>query len=101
MIEIKNVSMDFAAKMGAKSTKGFRALDDITITIPEGCVYGFLGSNGAGKSTLMRMMCGVYKTEQGSITIDGEEVYDNPAAKEKIFSSTTKRFSTARSRLMD
>lgn len=80
MIEIKNVSMEFS---GAKEK--YKALDDISITVPSGCVYGFLGSNGAGKSTLMRMMCGVYKTEQGSITIDGEEVYDNPAAKSKIF----------------
>lgn len=80
MIEIKNVSMEFS---GAKEK--YKALDDISITVPNGCVYGFLGSNGAGKSTLMRMMCGVYKTEQGSITIDGEAVYDNPSAKSKIF----------------
>lgn len=77
MIEIKNVSMDFGG--------GFRALDDISIEIPEGSIFGFLGSNGAGKSTLMRMMCGVYKTEIGSISIDGEEVFDNPDAKAKIF----------------
>ncbi len=82
MIELKNVSMLFGS---GKSDEGFRALDDVSLTIPKGCVYGFLGSNGAGKSTLMRMMCGVYKTDEGSITIDGEEVYDNPAAKSKIF----------------
>lgn len=80
MIEIKNVSMEFS---GAKEK--YKALDNISINVPNGCVYGFLGSNGAGKSTLMRMMCGVYKTEHGSITIDGEEVYDNPSAKSKIF----------------
>ncbi len=84
MIEIKNVSLTF--KGGAlDKKKGFTALDDVSITVPEGCIYGFLGSNGAGKSTLMRMICGIYKTEQGSITIDGEEVYDNPEAKKKIF----------------
>lgn len=84
MIEIKNVSLTF--KGGAlDKKKDFTALDDVSITVPEGCIYGFLGSNGAGKSTLMRMICGIYKTEQGSITIDGEEVYDNPEAKKKIF----------------
>ena len=84
MIEIKNVSLTF--KGGAlDKKKGFTALDDVSISVPEGCIYGFLGSNGAGKSTLMRMICGIYKTEQGSITIDGEEVYDNPEAKKKIF----------------
>ena len=84
MIEIKNVSLTF--KGGAlDKKKDFTAMDDVSITVPEGCIYGFLGSNGAGKSTLMRMICGIYKTEQGSITIDGEEVYDNPEAKKKIF----------------
>lgn len=87
MIDIQNVSMVFTKKGLGKSdaNDGFKALDNITLTIPDGCIYGFLGSNGAGKSTLLRMLCGVYKTEQGSIKIDGEEVFDNPAAKSKIF----------------
>lgn len=83
MIEINNVSMKFEKNKG--DTEDFMALKDISINIPEGCIYGFLGSNGAGKSTLMRMMSGVYKTDMGSIKIDGEEVYDNPSAKGKIF----------------
>ena len=87
MIEIKDTSMVFAKKGLGKAdpNSGFKALDNISITIPEGCIYGFLGSNGAGKSTLLRMMCGVYKTEQGSVRIDGEDVFDNPNAKAKIF----------------
>ncbi len=84
MIEIQNVSMVFK-QAGMSGGEGFKALDDISITIPEGCIYGFLGSNGAGKSTLMRMLCGVYKTELGSIRIDGRDVYDNAAAKGDIF----------------
>lgn len=83
MIEIKNVSMNFGGGFGDREK--FTALDDISIEIPDGCIYGFLGSNGAGKSTLMRMICGVYKTEKGSVTIDGEEAFDNPTAKGKIF----------------
>lgn len=87
MIEINNAGMVFAKKGLGKIdvSSGFKALDNITITIPDGCIYGFLGSNGAGKSTLLRMMCGVYKTEQGSVKIDGEDVFDNPNAKAKIF----------------
>lgn len=80
MIEIKNVSLDFG-----KNDKLFQAVSDVSLTIPEGCVYGFLGSNGAGKSTLMRMLCGIYRPSAGSISIDGEEVFDNAQAKSKIF----------------
>ncbi|MBR7019771.1 MAG: ABC transporter ATP-binding protein [Lachnospiraceae bacterium] len=83
MIEISNVTMDFAGKK--KGSAAVRALEDVTIRIPDGCVYGFLGSNGAGKSTLMRLMCGVYKLQQGSITVDGKTVWDNPEAKSDIF----------------
>lgn len=87
MIEISNASMVFAKKGLGKVDEGsgFKALDNISITIPDGCIYGFLGSNGAGKSTLLRMMCGVYRTEQGSVKIDGEDAFDNPVAKSKIF----------------
>lgn len=87
MIEIGGASMIFTGKGVGKAdiSRGFKALDNITITIPDGCIYGFLGSNGAGKSTLLRMMCGVYRSEWGSVKIDGEEVFDNPAAKAKIF----------------
>lgn len=93
MIEISNASMifenDSAVRFGKKNAEGYehrdKALDDVSLTIPDGCIYGFLGSNGAGKSTLMRMICGVYKTDMGSIKIDGQEVYDNPEAKKNIF----------------
>ena len=87
MIEINNATMVFAKRGLGKAdpNSGFKALDNISITIPDGCIYGFLGSNGAGKSTLLRMMCGVYRTEQGSVKIDGEDVFDNPNAKAKLF----------------
>lgn len=93
MIEISNVSMRFdndgAVLFRNKNVENYEhrelALDNISLTVPDGCIYGFLGSNGAGKSTLMRMMCGVYRTDSGSIKIDGEEVYDNPDAKKNIF----------------
>lgn len=62
----------------------FTALDDITCTIPEGCVYGMVGSNGAGKSTFLRIITGVYRADGGSVEIDGLPVYENPAMKQQI-----------------
>lgn len=62
----------------------FVALDNISCTIPQGCVYGMVGSNGAGKSTFLRMITGVYRPDGGSVTIDGQPVYECPAMKEKI-----------------
>ena len=83
MIEINNVTMKFEKNKGEK--EDFTALDGVSINIPESCIYGFLGSNGAGKSTLMRLMCGVYPCTEGSIKIDGREVFDDPEAKGNIF----------------
>ncbi|MBR1393666.1 MAG: ABC transporter ATP-binding protein [Ruminococcus sp.] len=82
MIEIKNISMSFNGK---KDKEKVDSLKNVSLEIPEGCIYGFLGSNGAGKSTLMRLMSGIYRPREGEILIDGEPVFDNPAAKEKIF----------------
>ena len=67
-----------------KKFDNFTALNGITCTIPSGCIYGMVGSNGAGKSTFLRLMSGVYRPDEGRITIDGEPVYENPAAKGKI-----------------
>lgn len=76
MIEFKNISKSFG---------GLKAVDNISATIEEGHVFGLIGTNGAGKSTLLRLLCGVLKADSGSVTVDGEEVYDNPAAKIKLF----------------
>ncbi len=60
-----------------KTFDGFTALNDISCTIEEGCIYGMVGSNGAGKSTFLRLLTGVYKADSGYITIDGENVFEN------------------------
>lgn len=59
-------------------------LDRLCCTIPEGCVYGLVGSNGSGKSTLLRLISGIYRPERGSIVIDGQPVFDNPNIKKRI-----------------
>lgn len=76
MIEIKDVVMLF---------DGRAAVNGISLSIPNGCAYGLLGSNGAGKSTLLRMLAGIYRPCLGSVEIDGEEVYDNSKIKERVF----------------
>ena len=77
MIEVKNVT---------KSFDGFRALDDLTMTVPTGSIYGLVGPNGAGKSTILRHITGIYRQDQGTIAVDGEEVYENPAVKARMTS---------------
>lgn len=76
MIELKNVKMSF---------EDFNALDGVDLTIEKGTAFGLLGSNGAGKSTILRLLSGVYKQTEGEVLIDGEPVYDNVSAKEKVF----------------
>lgn len=61
------------------------ALDGISLTIPEGCAYGLLGSNGAGKSTLLRLLSGIYRPTSGKALIDGEGVYNNVKNKKRVF----------------
>ncbi len=75
MIEIKNVEKSFGTS---------KAVNNVTLNIAEGEVFGLVGTNGAGKSTLLRMITGVIKPDKGTITIDGLPVYDNPEAK-KLF----------------
>lgn len=60
------------------------ALDSITMTIPDGCVYGLVGSNGSGKSTLLRLISGVYMADDGELCVDGENCFNNPTVKSQI-----------------
>lgn len=61
-----------------------RALDCLTLTVPDGAVYGLVGPNGAGKSTLIRHLTGIYRQDEGELLINGEPVYENPSVKKKI-----------------
>ncbi|MBQ2927710.1 MAG: ABC transporter ATP-binding protein [Oscillospiraceae bacterium] len=75
MLELKQLTKTFGS---------FKALDDLTLTVPKGAVYGLVGPNGAGKSTAIRHMTGVYRQDSGQVLLGGMPVYENPAAKEKI-----------------
>ena len=77
MLELKNVTKSFGAT---------KAVEDLTMTVPKGTVYGLVGPNGAGKSTAIRLALGVYRPDSGSITLDGTAVYENPEVKNRICS---------------
>ena len=68
-----------------KRFDGMLAVDRVSVEIKEGIVFGMVGTNGAGKSTLLRMIAGVLKADEGTITVDNEPVYENPAAKKEVF----------------
>ena len=75
MIELKNVTKSFGK---------FKALDDLTMTVPKGSVYGLVGPNGAGKSTAIRLMTGIYRPDSGSVTLEGMPIYENPVNKVRM-----------------
>ncbi|MBE2908317.1 MULTISPECIES: ABC transporter ATP-binding protein [Anoxybacillus] len=75
MIQINHVSKRFGE---------LEAIKDVTFSVPKGSIYGLLGSNGAGKTTLMKMIAGIYKQDRGSITVDGEPIFENIKQKERL-----------------
>ena len=77
MLELKNVTKSFGTT---------KAVEDLTMTVPKGTVYGLVGPNGAGKSTAIRLALGVYRPDSGSITLDGKPVFENPEVKSRICS---------------
>ena len=72
MIEINGVSKRF---------DGFAALDGASVTVPAGSVYGLVGPNGAGKSTLIRCLTGIYRPDGGTVSVAGEDVWENDGLK--------------------
>ena len=58
MIEVRNVT---------KSFDGFKALDDLSINVPTGAIYGLVVPNGAGKSTIIRHITGIYRQDEGEV----------------------------------
>jgi ABC-2 type transport system ATP-binding protein len=76
MIEVSHVSRQFGT---------FRAVDDISFSIPTGQIVGLLGPNGAGKTTTMRMITGFLAPSSGTIAVDGEDIATHSVeAKRKI-----------------
>lgn len=83
MIKATNVSKTFG---------DIKAVDNVSAVIEEGAVFGLIGTNGAGKSTFLRMVAGILKPEEGSVSIDEEFVFENEAAKHKLFYISDEQF---------
>ncbi len=77
MIEINNVSKSYNG-----TTK---AVDSLSLTIPEGKIFGFLGPNGAGKSTTIKMITGILNADSGDIKVNGISIKDKPLEAKKQF----------------
>ena len=65
--------MEYVLKTNAlcKNYKNFKALNGLTMNVPKGAIYGFVGKNGAGKTTLIRLICGLQEPTGGSYSIYG------------------------------
>ena len=87
MIEVVNLTKVFKKPIRGKGLIGMvttlfsrkyseiRAVDDVSFSIPEGEIVGYIGSNGAGKSTTIKMMCGILTPTSGKVLIDDKEPY--------------------------
>ncbi len=65
MLEVKNLSISFG---------GLKAVDDFSVTIEKGQLYGLIGPNGAGKTTVFNLLTGVYRPDTGTIVLDGQNI---------------------------
>lgn len=77
MLEIKNLTKKYGDKV---------AVDNLSLTVEAGDIYGFIGHNGAGKSTTIKAICGIHSFEEGEIYIDGKSVKTDTIACKKITS---------------
>ena len=77
MIKVSNVTKHF---------DDFRVLDNFSLEVKKGTIYGLVGPNGAGKTTIINHITGALKPEKGTITIDGENVIENEKIKQRVLS---------------
>jgi ABC-2 type transport system ATP-binding protein len=77
MIEINNVSKSYNGTI--------KAVDSLSLSVPEGKIFGFLGPNGAGKSTTIKMITGILNADSGEIKVNGVSIKDKPLEAKKQF----------------
>lgn len=75
MLKIQNLSKTYGTK---------KAVDNLSLEILPGDIYGFIGHNGAGKTTTLKACCGILQFEQGEIYVNGVSVKENPLEAKKI-----------------
>lgn len=76
MIEVTNVTKRFGS---------YTALEDVSLSVENGQVYGLVGYNGAGKTTLLKIIAGVYKPDSGHVQIDGVAMHDDRLSHDSLF----------------
>lgn len=76
ILEIKHLTKTYG--------KSKKAVDDLSLTVCAGDIYGFIGQNGAGKTTTLRAVTGILSFDSGEIRIDGHSVKDEPVLCKKI-----------------
>lgn len=77
MIKIENLSKSYV--------KGKKSLDNLTLEVRNGEIFGFLGPNGAGKTTTIKMMTGILNPDEGDVYIDGKSIQKEPLEAKKNF----------------
>jgi ABC-2 type transport system ATP-binding protein len=75
MIKVHSVSKQYNKHL---------AVNDLSLTVNKGSIYGLLGSNGAGKTSLLKMIAGINRQDKGTIKIDEQPAYENIAIKERV-----------------
>ncbi|MCR5636799.1 MAG: ABC transporter ATP-binding protein [Clostridiales bacterium] len=75
MLEIRSITKKYGEKV---------AVDNLSLTIEAGDIYGFIGHNGAGKTTTLKACCGILRPDEGDILIDGISVIDSPIEAKRI-----------------
>ena len=76
MLTIKNISKTY-------KKSSVKAIDDVSIEIEDGDIFGFIGPNGAGKSTTIKCVVGIHSYDSGEILFDGKSIKDDPIAYKK------------------
>lgn len=92
MITVENVSKKF---------KKVKALDGVSLEIPERSVYGLVGSNGSGKSTLMRVMMDIYRPDGGRVLCDGVDVRKSADIRNDMFYIAEEQYAFPYARIKD
>lgn len=77
--------MEYVLRTNAlsKNYVAFKALNELTMNVPKGAIYGFVGRNGAGKTTLIRLICGLQKPTSGEYTLYGRKNTEKSIAKSR------------------
>ncbi len=78
MLEIDHISMSYA-------NSSVKAVDDLSLSLKEGEIFGFLGENGAGKTTTLKMITGILPIKSGAVRICGNDISKDPIAAKRCF----------------